>query len=69
MQLVSNIDIRLNLSWSKNQGHVSNNHPLFVVPVSRLIVLLSFPRSVMMMGVVIPEGCQSYGIHLALPAL
>lgn len=72
MQRVSNIDTRISLSQSKSEGLVSTNHPLFIVPASRLSrtdCLADFPRSVMVMGVVIPEGCQSYGIHLALPAL
>lgn len=68
MQRVWNIDTRISLPQSKSEGLVSNSHPLFIVP-EQTDCLADFPRSVMMMGVVIPEGCQSYGIHLALPAL
>ncbi len=44
--------------------------PTVYFPSMQTDCLADFPRSVMMMmGVVFPERCQSYGIHLALPAL
>lgn len=41
MQLVS--EIKTSLSQSKSEGHVSYNHPLCIVPTSRLIVSLTLP--------------------------
>lgn len=38
MQLVSNPDTQIILSLSKSDGHMSNNHTLFIVTASRLIV-------------------------------
>ena len=43
--------------------------PTVYCPSEQTDCLAGFPRSVLLMGVVIPEGCPSYGIHLALPAL
>lgn len=56
MQLISNIDTHISLSQSRSEGHMSSNHPLFIIPARRLIVYPDFSPSVMMMGVVISTG-------------
>lgn len=43
MQLISNIDTYISLSLSKSEDYVPNNHTLFIVPASRLIVSPTFP--------------------------
>lgn len=43
--------------------------PTVYCPSQQTDCLPDFPRSATMKGVVIPQWCRSYGIHLALPVL
>lgn len=57
------------ITEKKNRKPRLQQPPTVYCPSEQTDCLADFPRSVMMMGVVTPEACQSYGIHLALPAL